>query len=254
MRQCDRRGCVRAVSDGPAIAGRSWLSVASSAQPRTATCDCTASSAAGACEACRLPLKQRAMTARAGKQSSSKCADRIAARLHATFRQTRLAAIVSLAVAAARFDRQRVRHFTALLPSAVEQRTVADSCGHAVSAPTSEKHPTDIRAAFAERPVRQPPSSFLIAQRRGWCHPPNPVFWTLAPASGARHFAGHSVCYWLTLSSRHNRHRTPPERARQSRFAAGIRIISERLSSAMSAEQEDRRGLSANPKRPRRAV
>ena len=123
---------------------------------------------------------------------------------------------------------------------------------------TSDRHPNGVRpsvhASFIERPVRQPPSSFLIAQRRGWCHPPNPVFWTLAPASGARHFPGHSVCYWLTLSSRHNRHRTPPERARQSRFAAGIRIISERLSSAMSAEQEDRRGLSANPKRPRRAV
>ena len=54
-------------------------------------------------------------------------------------------------------------------------------------------------------------------------------------------FPGHSVCYWLTLSSRHNRHRTPPERARQSRFAAEIRIISERLSTAMSAKQEDRR-------------
>ncbi len=49
---------------------------------------------------------------------------------------------------------------------------------------TSDRHPNGVRpsvhASFIERPVRQRLSGLLIAQRRGWCHHPNPVFWTHA--------------------------------------------------------------------------
>ncbi len=53
---------------------------------------------------------------------------------------------------------------------------------------TSDRHPNGVRpsvhALSIKRPVRQPLSDFGTALRRGWCHRPNPVFWTLATASG----------------------------------------------------------------------
>ncbi len=61
-------------------------------------------------------------------------------RLRSTFRQTWLVVIVGLAFVAVRFGRQRLREFTAPLPSAVEQRAFVHSCGH--TATCRRLHPT----------------------------------------------------------------------------------------------------------------
>jgi hypothetical protein len=99
-----------------------------------------------------LATEQRAMTARACKHSTSNCAGGIATRLRSTFRQTRRVVTVGLVFMATRFGRQRVREFTAPLPSTVERRAFADSCGHA----TSYRHPSDIRAVSVRQSVIWP--------------------------------------------------------------------------------------------------
>ena len=58
-----------------------------SAQPRTAACDCTLHSEAGALLAGRLPIQQRGMTGTGLRASTSECAVRILNWLRLTFRQ-----------------------------------------------------------------------------------------------------------------------------------------------------------------------
>jgi len=133
----------------PAFPGCRWQAAHSHGQHRATA---RPSSAAGAGRACRLPLSNAPSHARACKHSTSNCAGRIATRLRPTCRQTWLVVTVGLAFVPARFDRQRVGKFTALLPSAVERRAFADSCGHA----TSYRHPHGIRAVSARQSAMRP--------------------------------------------------------------------------------------------------
>ena len=133
----------------PTFPGCRWRAARSHGQQRATA---RPSSAAAAGGACRLPLSNAPSHARACKHSTSNCAGRIATRLRPTCRQTWLVVTVGLAFVPARFDRQRVGKFTAPLPSTVERRAFADSCGHA----TSYRHPSDIRAVSARQSARRP--------------------------------------------------------------------------------------------------
>jgi hypothetical protein len=123
-----------------------------------------------------LPLSNAPSHARACKHSTSNCAGRIATRLRPTCRQTWLVVTVGLAFVPARFDRQRVGKFTALLPSAVERRAFADSCGHTAicrrscdvptdSPAASERYPCGVHASVRDVAARCPLSSQSVSDR-----------------------------------------------------------------------------------------